>query len=207
MNLLVAYHGCDVATRDALVNGRTRLRPSSNPYDWLGDGIYFFERDWRRALQFASTSYDRPQDQLTRLPIHNPGVVGAILCIERCLDMSTQDGIDEFAKAYRAMIEAGVSLRPNKAAHRRDIDRVLRHLDRRVFNRLHELRAESGVPPYDAVRGAFPQGRPVAPSSSIKRRTHVQIALRNPACILGYFRVFEGEDRGKLFGIEEKVGA
>jgi len=185
--LVVGYHGCDQATCDALVAGATQLRPSSNPYDWLGDGIYFFEGDWRRALKFATASRDRPQDKLTREPVRNPAVVGAILRVGHWLDMSTQVGIDEFATAYRALIDSGVVLPPNKQAHGRDSDRILRRLDRRVFNQIHENRAAVGVAAYDAVRGPFPQGHPVAPSSSIHRDTHVQIALRNSACVLGYF--------------------
>ena len=34
--LVIGYHGCDQATCDALVAGSTQLRPSCNPYDWLG---------------------------------------------------------------------------------------------------------------------------------------------------------------------------
>lgn len=190
-HVVVAYHGCDESTRDSLIAGRTTLLPSKNPYDWLGNGVYFFEADWRRALKFATASWDRPEERLTREPIVAPAVVGAVLRVGHWLDMSTQDGIDEFAKTHDALVQAGIRLKPNKAAHQEDKDTLLRHLDRRVFNALHRRRAEAGEPAYDAVRGAFHQGRPVAPSSSICRDTHVQIALRNQACVLGYFRVNE----------------
>jgi hypothetical protein len=205
MKLVVAYHGCDIATRDALVEGRTRLLPSTNPYDWLGDGIYFFESDWRRAMQFAEAAFNRPQDRLTQRPIRDPAVVGAILCVERWLDMSTQKGIDEFARTYRALIESGMRLRPNKRTSAEDSDFVLRHLDRRVFNALHQRRDAEHLPPYDAVRGGFPQGYPVAPTSSIRRKTHVQIALRNPSCAIGYFRVTEADDRTDALALEATV--
>jgi hypothetical protein len=190
-HVVVAYHGCDESTRDDLIAGRTKLRPSKNPYDWLGNGVYFFEGDWRRALKFATASWDRPDEKLTRHPIIAPAVVGAVLRVGHWLDMSTQDGIDEFARTYDAMVEEGIRLKPNKSAHREDGDALLRLLDRRVFNVLHRRRAEAGETAYDAVRGAFPQGRPVAPSSKIRRDSHVQIALRNQACVLGYFRVDE----------------
>lgn len=42
-HLLVAYHGCDVTTRDALIAGWGRPNASKNAYDWLGPGFYVFE--------------------------------------------------------------------------------------------------------------------------------------------------------------------
>ena len=78
--LVVAYHGCDRATEDALVSGElTSLDTSDNPYDWLGPGMYFFQDDWRRALMFAQASADNPTRKFTARPITNPSVVGAIM--------------------------------------------------------------------------------------------------------------------------------
>ena len=37
--LLIGYHGCDEAIRDAIVADKTMLRASQNKYDWLGQGI------------------------------------------------------------------------------------------------------------------------------------------------------------------------
>jgi len=189
--LVVGYHGCDQATCDALVAGKTQLRPSSNPYDWLGDGIYFFEGDWRRALKFAVASCNRPQDRLTREPVRSAALVGAILRVGDWLDMSTQKGIEEFARTYRDMISRGRVVPPNKQANGNDSDWILRRMDRQVFNQIHNNRKTLNMLPYDAVRGPFPQGNPVAPSSSIRSGTHVQIALRNSACVLGYFAPIE----------------
>lgn len=38
-----------------------------------------------------------------------------------------------------------------------------------------------------AVRGAFPQGKPALPGSTFRDHTHVQVALRDNACIKGWF--------------------
>ena len=51
--IVLAYHGCDVTVRDGLVRGELTPRISSNAYDWLGDGLYFFEGDHNRALKLA----------------------------------------------------------------------------------------------------------------------------------------------------------
>src|SRR5688500_11120147 len=115
-HLVVAYYGCDASTRDDLIAGRTALRSSSNPYDWLSDGAYFFEGDWRRALKFATASWDRPAENLTKERISSPAVVGAILRVGHWLDMATQDGIDEFAETYESMVAEGVGFRKKQAS-------------------------------------------------------------------------------------------
>ena len=190
--LVVAYHGCDLDTEQALVTGALKhLTPSNNPYDWLGPGVYFFQDDWRRALMFAQASADHPDRQFTALPIKNPSVVGALLKLSSVLDVSTQEGIDAFRVSYEALKKSGVALRENKKSKPDDPDVILRGLDRQVFINLHQMLVDEGRPPVDAVRGAFPQGQPVAPTSAIFANSHVQIALRNQSCVLGYFRVPE----------------
>lgn len=40
---VVGYHGCDAVLTDSVLAGKMDLQLSSNPYDWLGGGIYFWE--------------------------------------------------------------------------------------------------------------------------------------------------------------------
>jgi hypothetical protein len=75
----------------------------------------------------------------------------------------------------------------NKPASADDTEIILRHLDRAVINFIHGQRIEKGWAPYDSVRGFFFQGDRVDPTSAIGNLSHVQIAVRNTACILGYF--------------------
>ena len=51
--LLIGFHGCDKSVRDEVVKGKASLNPSKNLYDWLGNGIYFWENNQQRALEFA----------------------------------------------------------------------------------------------------------------------------------------------------------
>jgi hypothetical protein len=46
---------------------------------------------------------------------------------------------------------------------------------------------ESGLPEFDTIRGVFVEGDPVYPGSEIYHKTHVQIAVRNQACIQAMF--------------------
>jgi DNA-binding CsgD family transcriptional regulator len=188
--LVVGYHGCDRQTAESLLSGQLlELEPSDNPYDWLGPGVYFFQDDWRRALYFAQTSADNPKRQFTRRLIKDPYVIGAVMKLSFILDVSTQDGIDAFRTSYEALKTSGVPLKRNRKSQDDDTDVILRQLDRQVFKNLHQLYKDQGLPPLDAVRGAFPQGEEVAPTSAIFANSHVQIALREQSCILGYFRV------------------
>ena len=80
--LVLAYHGCDVSTRDRLVRGTLpHLAPSANRYDWLGGGVYFFEGDAERALSFAKSASMQPARHLSARPVVSPSVVGAVLCV------------------------------------------------------------------------------------------------------------------------------
>ena len=40
---------------------------------------------------------------------------------------------------------------------------------------------------YDSVRGIFFEGGPIYPGSGILDKSHIQICVRNPNCIKGYF--------------------
>lgn len=53
-NLIFGFHGCDETLCDKLVSGQiTALNYSKNSYDWLGKGMYFWENDPERALEWA----------------------------------------------------------------------------------------------------------------------------------------------------------
>lgn len=191
---LIVYHGCDITTRDDLVSGRLKhLDHSNNQYDWLGHGAYFFEGDVERALMFAQASHRNPGKRYTAKPIATPAAVGAVLQVRHWLDMTTQAGIKEFSLAYQAMAAglqaSGMAIPVNRPASDSDIDIIYRALDNAVFTWLHQARA-SETPPrssFQAVRAAFHQGQKVAPTSGFHASTHIQIAVRDNNCIVGWF--------------------
>lgn len=191
---LIVYHGCDVTTRDDLVSGRlAQLDQSNNHYDWLGPGTYFFEGDPERAYRFAEACASQPEKRYSARPISNPAVVGAVLQIFCWLDLTTQAGLRAYSQAYQTMVAglaaAGAPVPKNRPASADDPDSIYRALDNAVFTWLHQSRAneQPSRPAYQAVRAAFHQGERLAPSSGFYSNTHVQIALRDNACVIGWF--------------------
>jgi len=52
--LVLGFHGCDKEVGEALLRSPNgHLDASANAWDWLGSGIYFWENDPKRALEFA----------------------------------------------------------------------------------------------------------------------------------------------------------
>jgi hypothetical protein len=54
-------------------------------YDWLGDGVYFWDHNARRAFDFASEVAKRPHPSGQK--IKTPAVVGAIIDLGYCLNL------------------------------------------------------------------------------------------------------------------------
>jgi hypothetical protein len=62
-----------------------------------------------------------------------------------------------------------------------------RRLDCAVFETLHRFQAEKGLPSFDTVRAFFMEGEPLYENAGIRRLDHIQICVRNPNAIQGYF--------------------
>ena len=45
-NLVLGFHGCSKDTFDAVIQNGQHLKKSENDYDWLGNGIYFWENSY-----------------------------------------------------------------------------------------------------------------------------------------------------------------
>ena len=159
------------------------MQPSKRPYDWLGSGIYFWENDPLRAWEWARSKED----------VEDPFIIGAVVALGNCLDLTTRKSHRNLEAAFDSLKEvskeSGLKLPANKKANPNDDDYLLRYLDRVVINHLHNLNEMEGKEIYDTVRGVFPEGAPVYPGALFRDKTHVQIAVWNPECILGVFRV------------------
>lgn len=178
---IIAYHGCDASATERILAGEP-FKKSQNDYDWLGEGIYFWEYGVDRALKFA-------EFQRQRGKVQAPAVVGAIVQLGRCFDLMDTRCTSELAQAfleYRRLVRAIDLPMPKNAG--RTPDKKLRRRDCAVLNFYLQRLEERGVV-YDSVRCAFVEGRPAFPGSGIREESHIQIAVRNPACVVGVFRL------------------
>ena len=66
-------------------------------------------------------------------------------------------------------------------------DKLLRKLDCAVIETLHKLSLDAGERPYDSVKGLFVEGDELYPGAGFHEKNHIQICLRNPNCIKGFF--------------------
>lgn len=74
-------------------------------------------------------------------------------------------------------------------------DVPLRRLDCAVIRFLHKEREDAGYEPFDTVRPAFVEGEPLYAGSGFAAKNHIQICVRNTACIKGYFRPLNAKGR------------
>ncbi|EJW11734.1 hypothetical protein A33M_2802 [Rhodovulum sp. PH10] len=178
---VLGYHGCDLTVGERLLGGDS-FTPSQNDYDWLGPGIYLWEANPLRGLDYAREAMSRKGSRIT-----TPFVVGAVIDLGNCLDLTTAFGIGVVKRGYeslkRSHAELGTPMPTNTA------DRLRRRLDCAVIQRVHSIFEDAGLPAFDAVRGVFTEGRPAYEGAAFDEKTHVQIAVRNPDCIKGVFRV------------------
>jgi len=184
---VLGYHGCNEAIGERVLAGRDRLQPSGNEYDWLGTGIYFWENSARRALDWAEFAKENPR--FVRAKIDEPFVVGAIIDLGLCLDLLEAESIAVVADGYNGLREsyeaAGVPMLKNETVGG---ELVVRRLDCAVINYVHETRERQGEPAFDTVRAPFIEGQALYEGGGFHARAHVQICVRNPEQIIGYFR-------------------
>ncbi len=163
-----------------LIDGEP-FKISSNDYDWLGDGVYFWEANPLRALEFASEQQNRRprQDQ-------EPSVVGAIIDLGLCLDLTTSTGIQLTAIAHKQLSAMAATEGRELPINRPNGQRFL---DRNVINLAHDIWAKRHGSGFDTVKGVFTEGAPAYAGAGFQTKTHIQIAVRNLECIKGVFRV------------------
>lgn len=179
--IIFGYHDCDESILRVVLEGGV-LKPSQNAYDWLGHGIYFWERSPARGRRWAEAMMDVKNSK-----IRQPAVLGAVINLGHCLDLADPESADLVSCAYEQFIEDcekdGVQPPRNKGHESK-----ARYLDCAVMNHLHSLREESGQVPFDSVRGFFNEGQPVYPTAGLRSLDHVQVCVRNSACIVGFFK-------------------
>ncbi len=186
-SFVLGYHGCDVKVAERLLVGASFVQ-SQNEYDWLGHGIYFWESNPKRGLDYAIELSAR---RGSSSKISKATVVGAVLELGFCLDLTTMSGIEEVRIAY-GLLEKIYSASGEEMPQNHP-DGLRRNLDCAVINLLHDVRRGHGDRSVDTVKGIFTEGKSIYPGSGFMEKTHIQLCVRNSTCIKGVFRVPEDQ--------------
>lgn len=184
-SLVYGFHGLDETVALKILNQEDDFRHSTNDYDWLGMGVYFWENNLERARQYAVLDAKRANTRITK-----PFVLGALIDLGNCLDLLDQKYLDFLAEAYRemrrALEEEGHPLPTNGAFGPKDFDFRKRGLDCAVVRYAHLLAKKAGEP-FDSVRAAFWEGEALYEGAGFRKQNHIQIAVLNPNCIKAVF--------------------
>lgn len=178
-NLIIGFHGCEKKTFDKVVKDGQQLKASSNEYDWLGNGIYFWEQNYQRAYEWAYNRYKE-----------DAAVVGAVIDLGYCLNLTDSASTFTLKQGYELLklrCEIVGNELPKNRPSSKTKDVLLRDLDCAVIQQIHDFNKMQRRKDFDSVRGVFTEGGPVYPGSQFLEKTHVQICVCNPNCIKGYF--------------------
>jgi len=195
-NLMIGFHGCDESVMKDLINNPFEVKKSQEAYDWLGNGFYLWENNYKRALQWAS-------DKQSRDLLKNPAVVGIVYQLSHCLDFTDSEYIDLLPEYYDLMKNdftlIGKALPKNKNLEKDKYhDLIIRELDCAVIEYMHQkidekIKADikkngfSELKSFDTIRGVFTEGGPAFEGAGIQKRNHIQVCIRNLDCIKGFF--------------------
>ena len=192
---VVGYHGCDAAVADRVLAGKVGLNLSTNPYDWLGEGVYFWEHGPQRAYEWAIQ-----QARLGGTKVKNPSVIAAKINLGVCLDLLDTTNTRLLGRWYgrfrASMRQSGIPMPRNQdPAGTRRGDKLLRFRDCAVIDYTLSRLAETERITYQTVRGVFLEGGPAFPGSEIALKSHIQIAVRDRKCMAEFFRPDSGSYR------------
>lgn len=186
-NLIIAFHGCDQSVVDTVITGKQPLTGSENAYDWLGHGIYFWENNYDRALKYAQDLKKNPKKSSKK--VTNPAVIGAVIDLGYCLDLLEDKSLQLLKNSYEILKnfhEATGTKLPENKLQEKNIP-MLRYLDCTIINFLNQYQKSNDGHEFDSVRGVFVEGGELYKGSGFNEKNHIQICVRNPNCIKGYF--------------------
>jgi len=163
------YHGTSKGSAQKIIERGFDL--STNDYDWLGTGIYFFQDAPMRAASWARE----------RFP-DSPAVIRSELTLLNCVDLLDiawnpiiRETYDMFVKEYqKANIPVPLQNPQKSKAHR---------LDCAFFNYIVEKVFASKDVNIDSIRAVFNEGNRIYPNSAIFDHSHIQILIRDLSLI------------------------
>lgn len=184
-SVVYGYHGLDKEVAYDILNNNSEFLLSDNSYDWLSGGVYFWENNYERAMDYAIESSSRKDSK-----IKTPFVLGAVIDLGTCLDLLDHSDIEFVKEVYELFVEYSAAtnapLPVNSSFNLKVNDLMKRELDCAVLSHAKELASQNGIT-IDTVRAAFQEGNPIYPTANFYDKTHIQIAVINPKCIKGIY--------------------
>jgi hypothetical protein len=184
-SFIYGFHGLDEKIALKILTQELNFKSSENEYDWLGNGIYFWENNPERALTYAKEDSKRKKSKIKK-----PFVLGTVIDLGNCFDLLEQRNLEFLAWAYsefeKSLKENNKELPINSNFYENDFDFKKRELDCAVIRYAHKLAKQEGME-FDSVRAAFSEGKPLYDGARFMSQNHIQLAILNPNCIKGIF--------------------
>ena len=121
--------------------------------------------------------------QFNKKPIRVPFVIGCIINLGNCLNLTEPESLAILRDAYFGLNEIYESAKRILPKN----DKNNRKLDSAVFKHLHKSRRENFESPLDTIRCAFIEGEPIYPEANFTTRLHIEVCVLNHDLIQGYF--------------------
>ncbi|MFB2894617.1 hypothetical protein ACE1CI_17040 [Aerosakkonemataceae cyanobacterium BLCC-F50] len=163
------YHGTSAEAAEVII--QQGFNVSSNDYDWLGTGVYFFQDAPVRAWEWATQQHPT-----------NPAVIRSTIRLEDCIDLLDIEWFPIIREAYTVFVEE--FRQANRPLPRQNPERSKAHrLDCAYFNYLVEQILNPQVESIRVIRGIFVEGERIFPNSAVFDRAHIQISVRDISLI------------------------
>ena len=163
------YHGTSMDAAIEIIE--SGFKPSNNDYDWLGEGVYFWQDAPIRAKQWAQSVY--PQQ---------PAVIKSLIRLDNCIDLLDVGWIPSIRALYNRFVEDYQS--SNLPLPTQNPGRSKAHrLDCALFDYAVSSINRSSNQEIETIRSVFVEGEDIYPNSAIYDLGHVQIAVRNTQLI------------------------
>jgi hypothetical protein len=180
-NFIIGYHSCDKEVGLKVLNGKEDLIKSNNQWDWLGEGVYFWEQNPFRGLDYSLEV--AKGKQFNKKKITTPFVLGAIIELGNCLNLLEPKSIDILKESYFGFCNfcnKTNSIIPKNIGNNRALDCA-------VIRYTHQSFVQKNKLPYDTVRSTFNEGKEIYEGSAFTTRNHIQVCVTNLSMIKGYF--------------------
>lgn len=148
--------------------------------------MYFWENNDQRAYEWAIE-----ESKKTGSRVKKPAVLGAVITLGNCLDLLDHKNLNIVRESYEYFMELCTATNSKAPENRKPAsadgnDKFIRNLDCSVIQYTHSVYSDENRR-FDSVRGMFIEGEELYHGAGFRAKDHIEIAVRNPNCIKGYF--------------------